>query len=210
MRSDRSIAGLVVAGGYSTRFGDHDKAMAKLAGTSMLRHVVDRLSGASDELVVNCRAEQVDRFRDALAGHDILFAVDPIPDQGPVAGLRTGLAAINCTWTAVVACDMPFVDPNILRTLADYAHGHDAAVVRLEDGWRQPFQAVYRTDAMADACVAALGSENDRIADVLERIDVRTVDESTIIDLDSTTFTSIDTQTALSDANRRLKRRQAE
>ncbi len=83
------------------------------------------------------------------------FAVDPVPDQGPLAGIATGLRAANGEYAAAVACDMPFVDPGFLEYLFDRAIGHDAAVVRVDE-WYQPTQAVYRTDATAEACERAL------------------------------------------------------
>ena len=46
-------ASLVLAGGRSTRFGDSDKAVAELAGTPMIRRVVDRVAGVVSEVVIN-------------------------------------------------------------------------------------------------------------------------------------------------------------
>ncbi len=197
-----SISGVVLAGGYSTRFGEADKAVAELAGKPMIGHVVDRLATLTDDVVVNCREEQVDRIREALAGcdPDIQFATDPVPDLGPLAGIRRGLEAVDREYAAVVACDMPFVDPDLLAYLADRARGHDGAVVQLEEGWYQTTQAVYRADAMADACGAALDSDDNRVVAALDRIDVVTVAESELESVDVATFESIDTQEALAAA----------
>ncbi len=197
-----SIGGVVLAGGYSTRFGEADKAVAKLAGKPMIRHVVDRLATVTDDVVVNCRDDQVDPIANALDGcaADVRFATDPVPDQGPLAGIEAGLDAVDREYATVVACDMPFVDPELLAYLADRASGHDGAVVQLEEGWYQTTQAVYRADAMADACGAALDSDDNRIVAALDRIDVVTVAESDLEAIDATTFESIDTQEALAAA----------
>ncbi|WP_265111855.1 molybdenum cofactor guanylyltransferase [Halosolutus halophilus] len=204
--STGSLGGVVLAGGYSTRFGASDKAVADLAGTPMIRRVVDRLAAVADDIVVNCRDEQIDPIRDALADCDteIRYATDPVPDRGPLAGIQVGLEAVDREYAAVVACDMPFVDPDLLAYLADRADGHDGAVVQLEAGWYQTTQAVYRADAMAAACEAALGSEDTRIVAALDRIDVVTVDESELDAIDPATFESIDTQEALAEAERRF------
>mgnify|MGYP000367843854 FL=1 len=112
-------AGVIVAGGRSTRFGDSDKAVADLAGTPMIRRVADRLGRVVDELVVNCREDQVEAIEAALSDHalDPRFALDEDPDQGPMAGIATGLAAVESEYAAVVACDMPFVDPTFVGYL---------------------------------------------------------------------------------------------
>jgi molybdopterin-guanine dinucleotide biosynthesis protein A len=174
--------GVIVAGGRSTRFGDTDKAVASLSGTPMIRLVADRLAPVVGELVVNCRAAQRDAIAAVLDGypHRIRFAIDPDPDEGPMAGIRTGLRAATGEYAAVVACDMPFVEPALLTLLFEAAAGHDVAVVRLEDGWFQTTQAVYRAGAMADACDRALARGHHRIIAAFDDLDVVEVDEATV------------------------------
>ncbi|QSW99079.1 molybdenum cofactor guanylyltransferase [Haloterrigena alkaliphila] len=206
MTTDRSLGGVVLAGGYSTRFGEADKAVADLAGTPMIRRAVDRLATVADDLVINCREDQLEAIRSALAdsGLEPRYATDPVPDRGPLAGIQVGLEAVDREYAAVVACDMPFVDPALLETLHERARGRDGAVVRLEDGWYQTTQAVYRADAMARACAETLESDDKRIVAALERIDVVTVSEDDLEGVSERTFESIDTREALADAERRL------
>lgn len=175
-------AGVILAGGRSTRFGADDKAIAELAGIPMIRRVADRLGAVVDDIVVNCRAEQVEDIDAALADgvDDVTFAPDPHPDQGPMAGIRTGIRATDAPYAAVVACDMPFVDPALLEYLFDRADGHDAAVVRLGDGWYQTTQAVYRADAMAAACEQAIDRGERRILAAFDVLDVVLIDEATV------------------------------
>lgn len=208
MTSHRSLAGVVLAGGYSTRFGEADKAVADLAGTPMVQRVVDRLATVTDEVVVNCRDDQVDHIQTALADQStaVRLATDPVPDRGPLAGIQTGLEAVDREYAAVVACDMPFVDPDLLEFLFERAREHDGAVVQLEDGWYQTTQAVYRADAMAHACSEALESDDNRIVAALERLDYVTVSEADLEGIAEETFESIDTQEALREASARLER----
>jgi molybdopterin-guanine dinucleotide biosynthesis protein A len=172
--------GVIIAGGRSTRFGDRDKAVADLAGTPMIRRVADRLSGVVDALVVNCRSEQLDPIRAALDGYDrvVRFAEDPQPDQGPTAGIRTGLRAVESRYAFVVACDMPFVDPGFVEHMFERARGHDAAVPQLDDGWYQTTHAVYRAGQMADACQRALDRGERRVVAPLSDLDYVVVDET--------------------------------
>ncbi|MFB6353908.1 MAG: molybdenum cofactor guanylyltransferase [Halobacteriales archaeon] len=175
-------AGVVLAGGRSTRFGDADKAVAELAGTPMIRRVADRLLPAVDDLVVNCRADQVDAIGPALAGlpADVTYAPDPEPDLGPLAGIATGLDATEAEYAAVVACDMPFVEPTLIEHLFDRAAGHDAAVPRIGDGWYQTTQAVYRTDPTVAACERALDRGDRRVVAAFDDLDVVEVPEDEV------------------------------
>jgi molybdopterin-guanine dinucleotide biosynthesis protein A len=203
---------VIVAGGRSTRFGDRDKAVADLAGTPLVRRVADRLSEVCDRLVVNCRADQRDAVVDALAGLDPTVVVDPDPDRGPVAGIRTGLRAVDSAYAAVVACDVPFVDPDFVDYLFARAAGHDAAVPR-PGKWYEPLQAVYHARAMADACDAALaavdGDEREpRVLTPIEMLDVTVVGREAVeTHAASDTFTDLNTAAEFRAARERLARR---
>ncbi|GGI94611.1 molybdenum cofactor guanylyltransferase [Halobellus salinus] len=200
-------ASLVLAGGRSTRFGDADKAVAELAGTPMIRRVVDRVAGAVDEVVINCRADQVDVIRDALggSGFDPAFAVDRDPDEGPMAGIARGLEAVSAAYTFVVACDMPFVDPAFVEFLFERAAGRDAAVPR-PDEWYQTTQAVYRTDAMAAACRRALDRDAHRIVAPLADLDEVVIDGDEVDRVAAAdTFDNINTREEFAAANDRFR-----
>lgn len=171
-------SGVILAGGRSTRFGERDKAVEPLAGTSMTRRVADRVATVTDEVVVNCRADQESGIRSTMDGasYPTQVAVDPVPDLGPVGGIRTGLEAADGEYSAVVACDMPFVDPSFIEYLFERAKASDGAVPRPGE-YFEVTQAVYRTDAMVDACNQALDEDNPKVLVPLEYLDVEVVDE---------------------------------
>ena len=213
---------VILAGGRSTRFGDDDKAVAPLAGTPMIRRVADRLEPVVDELVVNCREDQREAIEKSLEGYDlpISYALDPETDQGPMAGIRNGCRAADGEYTAVVACDMPFVDLDAVSYLFDRASGDvappegaddegeppfDGAVPRLGDGWYQTTQAVYRPDAMAAACDAALERGDRKILAPLEDLTYAVVGEDELEAVtDLATFDNLNTQAEFEDAAERL------
>jgi len=201
-------SGAIIAGGRSTRFGEADKAVAELAGTPMIRRVADRIVDAVTELVVNCRPEQTPAIRDAMAGYPLAvsYAEDGTPDQGPMAGIRNGLAVAEGEYAFVVACDMPFVESALVEYLFDRAQSHDAAVPRLDDGWFQTTQAVYQTTAMHRACDDALDRGDRRIVAPLDELDYVVVDTdeiASVASLDS--FENINSREELETARHRLK-----
>ncbi len=173
--------GVIVAGGYSTRFGDGDKAVADLAGTPMIRRVADRLAPVTDRLVVNCRPDQRAAIAEALSGyeHPVTVAEDDEPDRGPMTGILTGLRAVETEFAVVVACDMPFVAAALVEHLFERAKDHDAAVPRV-DGRDQPLQAVYRTDATVTACEVALARDQRAVFAALNDLDWVFVPEAEI------------------------------
>jgi molybdopterin-guanine dinucleotide biosynthesis protein A len=174
-------AGVIIAGGRSTRFGDADKAVANLGGVPMIRRVADRIDSVVDELVVNCRDDQAEDISRALADArlDPTFAVDEEPDLGPMAGIATGLRAADADYGLVVACDMPFVDADFAAYLFDRAAGHDAAVPR-PDEWFQTTQAVYRREPTIRACEDALARDDHKITAALFELDYVVLDREEI------------------------------
>lgn len=161
---------VVLAGGRSTRFGSTDKAFEPLAGVPMVARVAARVETVTNEVVVNCRSDQADRMRDVI-DVPVSIAVDPVPDLGPVAGIKNGLQAASGKYAAVVACDMPFVDPGFVDYLFERAAGHDGAVPR-PDEYYEVTQAVYRRESMATACQQALDAGERKVLAPLSYLDV--------------------------------------
>lgn len=184
--------------------GGIEKTVVELAGVPLVRRVADRLLDATDVLIVNCRADQRDRIADALDGLNPRFSLDETPDRGPVAGIETGLRAVETEYAAVVASDMPFLDPDLLSYLFERAEGHDAAVPRPGE-WFEPLHAVYKPDPAIRACERALQEENPRIIEPLSTLDRVIVTREELLahgSLDS--FESIDTPEDLEWAESRL------
>jgi molybdopterin-guanine dinucleotide biosynthesis protein A len=188
-----STAAIILAGGTSRRFGDGDKALADLAGVPMVDHVAARLEPAVDEVVVNCRARQELAVRAAVPAARV--AVDEEPDRGPLYGIATGLAATDAGRVAVVACDMPLVDPRFVEALLGYLDGYEAAVPRRDGGWFVPTQAAYRRGPMLRAARETLAAGEGAVVAAFDRLSVRAVSEAEALAVaDVETFTDVNTR----------------
>lgn len=224
--TERDVCGVVLAGGRSTRFADGDKALAAVDGDPMLARVATGVDAVASGVVVNCRAEQRDRYASVLADADVdvRFAVDDRPDEGPVAGLSRALAAVDAPVVVVVACDLPWLDPDLLAWLvgelgaegeepaaAAGASGNDECAARTdasveavvpvdEDGYRTPTCAAYRTAPLAAAVEATLAAGSRRFRDVLEGVTVHEVDVRTV-GFDPKALSDVDTRGDLPDGD---------
>lgn len=200
--------GVVLAGGRSTRFGEQDKATADLAGRPMIRRVGERLVDVTDRLVVNCRADQTRAIEAAFEDYPnpLTIATDPDPDQGPMAGIRTGLGATENEYAFVAACDMPFIEPGLVSHLFSRARGYDAAVPRIGDGWFQTTHAVYRAESMAEACERALCAGERKVIAPLEYLEYVVIDEGEVREYATrTTFENLNTKEEFEQAVERFR-----
>lgn len=136
-------AGLLLTGGASTRMG-RDKATLQLGGQTLAARVAAVLSAVADPVLVV----------GSEAGTGLPAVEDP--RIGPLAAVATGAEALtrrgvpDDALVVVLACDLPFVEPGLLRLLAR-AIGHADAAVPMADGRDQPLCAVYRLGALSSA-----------------------------------------------------------
>lgn len=141
----RSVAGVILAGGASRRYG-RDKALTEVGGRAMALRVRDALlgAGASPVLVVGGDGP-------ALEALGMTWIPDRWPGQGPLGGLITGLEAVGEPWVLVLACDLPRLVADALRPITAACASTTAdAVVPVCDGRRQPLAAAYRRSVLAD------------------------------------------------------------
>lgn len=110
--------GLILAGGLARRMGGGDKALLPLAGRPMLDHVVARLRGQCDGLLLNANGDPA-RF----ASFGLPVVADSVPDfAGPLAGILAGLDWLaehrpHMPWLLSVAGDTPFLPDDLARRL---------------------------------------------------------------------------------------------
>lgn len=174
--------GVVLAGGYSTRFGGKDKALAAIDGTPMVARVIGRLAGVVDKIVVSCRANQQQAIAQATPAVETptQFALDPEPDRGPLAGIIHSFKQVDAAYAAVVACDMPFVSPEFIDFLFKNIGEYDAVVPKHKNGYNQPTQAVYDVSRTTTVGKQRLAAGNLSLHGALSALDTRVLPPSIV------------------------------
>jgi molybdopterin-guanine dinucleotide biosynthesis protein A len=127
---------LVLCGGHSTRLGQ-DKIAARLGDSTVLDHLLETLPPQWPVVAVGPqrRTHRAVRWtRESPAG------------GGPAAGVAAGLALVETEVVVVVAGDLPFAGPAVVR-LAEAIRADPAtdAVAALDHGRPNPLLAAYRS-----------------------------------------------------------------
>ena len=139
------VASIVLAGGKNLRLG-RSKALETICGQSLIERVIERLRQLTDEILVVTSQEHPDL--PVAGGAKIL--VDLYPDKGPLGGIYTGLLEARSSHGIVVACDMPFLNIELLRYMIGLVDEFDAVVPRLGEGMAEPLHAIYSKNCLGE------------------------------------------------------------
>lgn len=132
------VSAILVAGGRSRRLG-RDKRFIEIGGQTLFDRSLATLESLFSEVIVVV-AEKSQHFN----AQGALLVSDLIPDRGSLGGLYTGLSHATHPRAFAIACDMPFLNPSVIRYLVELASQADVVMPKLTTGL-QPMHAVYAT-----------------------------------------------------------------
>lgn len=187
----------IQAGGVSLRMG-RDKCLLPLAGKPMVEHVIDRVRGLGDEILITTNLPQDYAFT------GVRLVGDTRPGTGPLGGLHAALSAARGETVLMVACDMPLASRPLLEYLLSRAPQGDVVIPRY-GGEYEPLCAVYARRCLASV-EAALESGQRRVVSFFPQVRVIAVDEAewSSYDPEALTFFNVNTPQELADAERRM------
>ena len=136
-------AAIILAGGESSRFGSN-KALQLLAGKPLICHVAERLSQIADETLVVIGYREPRAEYEATLPPSVRVLNDDREGKTPLIGIATGLHAAKSDYAVICACDIPFVNEEVIKLLFQGVSGADAAIPRWNAGYIEPLEAVYR------------------------------------------------------------------
>jgi molybdopterin-guanine dinucleotide biosynthesis protein A len=172
------VTGVALAGGRSRRMGS-DKAGMRLDGQPLIARAVARLALVFEEVIVIGPRE--------LAAHEpgAPIFVDDWPGRGPLGGLATALRHMRTDWLFLVACDMPFLQPALMRYITERAlSSTDAGAVatRGPGGW-EPLHAAYHR-RVAPVVAQALMEERPALRALLDEVNALEIAAADVARLD--------------------------
>lgn len=193
------LTGIVLAGGASRRLGV-DKALLRLWGANgptLLEATVQRLADLCDPVMV-----VADRPR-AWPALPAQIVYDVLPGRGALGAIYSGLAAAPTLHALLVACDMPFLNPALLRHMAAQPRDYDVLIPRLPADPQappgnpegvEPLHAIY-SRACLEPILRCLEAGERRIVSFFPCVRVRYLepDEWKRFDPDGLSFRNVNT-----------------
>jgi molybdenum cofactor guanylyltransferase len=161
------LSAILLAGGKSARMG-RPKALLPFSGCPLIAHLVSRLQGLTEDVIVVTNDAEPYRFL-----QNVRFQADRFPGQGPLAGIQAGLQEARSARAWVIACDLPFVSPDVLRRMGEIAEEGQADALIPFDGEREyPVLAVYSRRILPLA-VELLSQQKNRMRGFLTALEGR-------------------------------------
>jgi len=170
-----SVAGYVLGGGGSTRFG-RDKALVQIDGKLMLMRMRELLDGVTHGVRVVAATGKYANLETDLVS-------DRWPGEGPLGGIITALLTTAETsggpeWNLIIGCDMPFLRREWLAYLVGRALASPAEVVapKSEHGL-EPLCACWRTNAAGKLQLVFEGGVR-KITEAMKHLKMEVLDET--------------------------------
>jgi molybdopterin-guanine dinucleotide biosynthesis protein A len=121
-----TITGVIQAGGQSRRMGGRPKALIELGGRRIIERVLAALAPAVDDVLIVTNTPELYAFL------NLPMVGDVYPDHGSLGGIYSGLEAASGQAAFTVACDMPFLHPEIVKLVVERAGEGDVVIPRVE------------------------------------------------------------------------------
>lgn len=137
----KKIAGIVLAGGMSRRFGE-PKALANWQGHTFIEQIVKVMKTTIQDVVVITHPNIKERIV-TLVEVPVIEDIPSYRGNGPLAGIVSGMEQIKAEWYIVSPCDTPNVSSEWIMELVRQMSDEYEAVVPIIDGKKQPLLAAY-------------------------------------------------------------------
>ena len=163
------IAGIILAGGLGTRMGHAKKAFITIGNQTILDRLLAVYRPLFPEILLSAR-DPLD-----FADYDLPVAQDQFEARSSLTGIHAGLHAMHADYGFFAACDAPFLQPALVKTLLAQVQPQDDVVIPLKnDGYQEPLCAVYSRRCLP-FIADQLGRNDFKIINFFDKIRVRQI-----------------------------------
>lgn len=170
MDNSKELAVLILIGGRSTRFGT-EKAIIELYGKPLILHQLEILSEFDQDIYLVAHSEeQIFNYRKQIDfPKDVNYIVD---DRDiftypkifkPMLGIYSGfkeLSRLNFEKIFLLSCDLPLIKAEVVELMINESKGFDCCIPRWNNGYLEPFFAIYPVEKGFQRAKEILISEN--------------------------------------------------
>lgn len=197
-----NVAGIVLAGGPSSRMGGKPKCMMRINGKRIMPLLLKKFSHCFSEILIATRNPL------PFLTMGVPLALDKVAFQSPLAGIHGGLTFCVAPHAFIAPCDVPFLKVELIRLLLERVTPEADVVVPVVDGHPMPLCAVYSKRCLP-FIKEQLSRGDNKITDFFDKVNVVKVEEKdlTSVDPDLDSFFNLNTPADMRQAILKAKRR---
>lgn len=190
----QQATGIILAGGKGSRINKNKALIPLPGGKTLIQRSMESVRKVCSQILIV--ANQSELFEDL----DARVVEDLIKGKGPLGGILTGLHYSTCHLNFVMACDMPFPQPELIKLLLKMCDDHDVVVPQC-GGEVEPLFAVYSKNCLP-VVFDQIQKGELKIRRVFEKLRVAKVGERKIdrVDPEHLSFLNINTEEDLKKA----------
>jgi len=136
----KSITGIVLAGGRSSRMGS-DKSMMKLKDKSLTEYAIDVLKPLCGKVVISSN-----NFIYEFTGCEVW--PDELPDRAPMIGIYSCLKRSETDINIILSCDMPLMSTEMLEYLVANSASYDITLPVHGNHFIEPLCGIYKQSSI--------------------------------------------------------------
>ena len=187
------MTGIILAGGKNKRIGQN-KSFLKVGNRTIIERVVSTLSKIFNEIII------ISNTPEPYRSFGLKIYSDMIPGKNSLGGIYTGLSVSSSQHNFFVACDMPFLNENLIKYMAESINDSDIVIPKTKKGY-EPLHAIY-----SKSCIPFIKKQIDqnqlKIIDFFPYVTVKKIEtgEIDICGPEHTAFLNLNTEQDLLDA----------
>lgn len=158
-----------------------DKATIDIGQTTLIGHVYGKVRPIFDDIFV------ISSQHDRIPGIPVPVFRDVLPHRGPLVGIVSALLHSHTPYVFAVACDMPFLDRDLIRSMVKGINGEDIIIPKTPVGY-EALHSIYNKSC-ASAMLRLIDAGCFRVRDIFPFVNVRAVGVESI-----SVFTNINTR----------------
>jgi molybdenum cofactor guanylyltransferase len=136
-KSDISCSGVILAGGLNTRYSGENKAFLSIGEHRIIDAIYEVLHSLFDEIII------VTNTPSDYLKWDVNIVTDILPVRSSLTGIHTGLFYATHPFIFVTACDSPFIQKELVKTILENIESHISVVIPETSKGMEPLFAAY-------------------------------------------------------------------
>ncbi len=174
------MTGIILAGGNNKRI-KLDKAFlqfpsAKKSSSTLIEMILAKFKKIFDEIIIVTNS--IEKYKHL----GIKSAADIFPNKGSLGGIYTGLKNSSHEFNFITACDMPFLNSELIEFMMRFPRDYDVLIPKTNTGYETMF-AIYSKECLK-AIEKNIKKDKLKILDFFGELNVKEVGEESLKKID--------------------------